>query len=194
MSRVLLCSVVLLSAACGSSGSDAGGAAGASAHGGAGGAVSGGGSSGTPGTAGAPVSGGGATGSAGNAGTPGAGGAVGAAGTNAGAGAGGAGTAGAGGASGGSGGATVGNESVTQRGGDNAKTSHWIAASLTKANVMTKMALDANFKANFNGELTSSPLFLAGATPGSGRFFAATTENDVYAFDEMTGAVVMGWP
>jgi hypothetical protein len=86
------------------------------------------------------------------------------------------------------------NESVTQRGGDNAKTSHWVAASLTKANVMTKMALDANFKANFNGEFTSSPLFLAGATPGTGRFFAATTENDVYAFDEMTGAVLTGWP
>ena len=86
------------------------------------------------------------------------------------------------------------NESVTQRGGDNAKTSHWLAPSLTKANVMTKMALDANFKANFNGEFTSSPLFLAGATPGTGRFFAATTENDVYAFDEMTGAVLTGWP
>jgi hypothetical protein len=191
MSRVLLCTVVLLSAACSSSGSDAGGSAGASAHGGAGGAISGG-ASGTPGTAGAPVSGGGSTSSAGSAGTPGAGGAVGAAGTNAGAGAGGAGTAGAAGA--GAGGAATGVESVTQRGGDNAKTSHWVAASLTKANVMTKLALDANFKANFNGEFTGSPLFLAGATPGTGRFFAATTENDVYAFDEMTGAVVAGWP
>jgi hypothetical protein len=97
----------------------------------------------------------------------------------------------AGGASAGSGGAAVGNESVTQRGGDNAKTSHWLAPTLTKANVMTKMALDANFKANFKGEFTSSPLFLAGATPGTGRFFAATTENDVYAFDELTGAVPM---
>jgi hypothetical protein len=101
---------------------------------------------------------------------------------------------GTGGASAGSGGAALGNESVTQRGADNAKTSHWLAPTLTKANVMTKMALDATFKANFKGEFTGSPLFLAGATPGTGRFFAATTENDVYAFDEMTGAVVTGWP
>jgi len=41
-------------------------------------------------------------------------------------------------------------------------------AHLTKANVMTKMASDTNFKANFDGELTSSPLFLAGATTGTG--------------------------
>src|SRR5450631_3103681 len=184
MSRVLLCTVVLLSAACSSSGSGAGGAAGATAHGGASSA----GASGTLGAAGGAVSGGGAPG---GAGAPSGGGASGAAGTSAsaGAGAGGAGAAGAG-----TGGAAAMNESVTQRGGDNAKTSHWVAASLTKANVMTKMALDANFKANFNGEFTSSPLFLAGATPGTGRFFAATTENDVYAFDEMTGAVLTGWP
>src|SRR5882724_6148052 len=193
MARVLLCSVVLLSAACSSSGSDGGGAAGTPASGGgaSGSTSSTAGSSGTSTSAGAPATGGGATGAAGGpggAGAPANAGAGGAAGAGAGAGG-----VSAGGAAG-SGGAAVGNESVTQRGGDNAKTSHWLAPTLTKTNVMTKMALDSNFKANFKGEFTGSPLFLAGATPGTGRFFAATTENDVYALDEMTGAVVMGWP
>ena len=191
MSRVLLCSVVLLSAACSSSGpANSGGNAGTTASGGAGGSISGGGSSGTVTSAGAPASGGGVTGVAGNpggAGAPANAGAGGAA--SSGAGAGGVSAGGAG-----VGGAAVGNESVTQRGADNAKTSHWLAPTLTKPNVMTKMALDANFKANFKGEFTGSPLFLAGATPGTGRFFAATTENDVYALDEMTGTVVTGWP
>lgn len=94
----------------------------------------------------------------------------------------------AGGASGGTGGGVL-PLSVNQRGGDSARTSHWVSASLTKANA-SKMALDATFKANFAGEFASSPLFLAGATPGTGRFYAATTENDVYALDETTGATV----
>ena len=194
MSKVLVCTVLLLSAACSSSGSNTGGTAGSPAGGGAGGAISGGGASGTATSAGATATGGaGATSTAGSsgAGAPGSAGAGGAAGAGAGAGAGG---VNAGGGSAGSGGAAIGNESVTQRGADNAKTSHWLAPSLTKANVMTKLAFDSNFKANFKGEFTGSPLFLAGATPGTGRFFAATTENDVYAFDEMTGAVIMGWP
>lgn len=141
--------------------------------------TSAGGSGGTTSLAGATSTGGNA--SAGTAGTSAAGGNS--------AGAGGSSSAGAGGAAGGSGGSAPGaNGSVTQRGGDSARTSHWVAASLTKANVMTKMALDSNFKANFDGELTGTPLFLAGPTPGSGHFFAATTENDVYALDELTGA------
>jgi outer membrane protein assembly factor BamB len=92
-------------------------------------------------------------------------------------------TAGAGGAP------AAGNGSVTQRGADSARTSHWVQPTLTRAN-MAKMAPDTNFKANFAGEFTSSPLFLAGATPGTGRFYAATTENDVYALDETSGATV----
>jgi hypothetical protein len=102
-----------------------------------------------------------------------------------------AGAAGAPSAAGGvpNGGASVSNGSVTQRGGDSARTSHWLAPSLTKAN-LTKLALDANFKANFAGEFASSPLFLTGATPGAGRFYVATTENDVFALDETSGATV----
>jgi hypothetical protein len=80
-------------------------------------------------------------------------------------------------------------QSVTQRGGDSARTAHWVNAALTTANV-SKMALDANFKATFTGEMTAVPLFLAGATPGKGMFFAVTTQNDVYALDETTGATL----
>ncbi len=136
------------------------------------------GGSSSAGAAGGAVTQGGAPSMGGTTGGGGASGAAGAAGTGTG------GTAGMGG------GAPMGmNQSVTQRGADDARTSHWLAPTLTKANVMTKMALDANFKANFDGEFTSSPVFLAGATPGTGRFFAATTENDVYSLDEVTGAV-----
>jgi outer membrane protein assembly factor BamB len=138
------------------------------------------------GTAGTSTTGGsGAAGSAGTAGAGTAGAGTAGAGGNTSAGAGGAG-AGAGSVAGGT---TATNESVTQRGADNARTSHWLAPTLTKAN-LAKMAIDTNFKANFDGEFTGVPLFLAGATPGTGRFFAATTENDVYALDELTGAQV----
>ncbi len=200
----MLCGALFLSLSCSSSSDDKGGAGGAPAAGG--GADQGGSSAageaggsdtsptgGTTGTeGGAPGATGGSadgniggTGPIGGGGTsPTRGGAGGAGGTPSVAG-------GAGPVGGGSGGGTptAFNESVTQRGGDSARTSHWIEPSLTKANV-SKMASDANFKANFAGEFASSPLFLAGATPGTGRFYAATTENDVYALDEVTGATV----
>jgi hypothetical protein len=197
MTRAVFCSALVLCLACSSS--DGGG-----------GSRGSGGGAGTVGQAGSNVAGG-ATGSMAGAGTAGnsAGGSSGmsttgsagtsAGGTSGGVTAGAAGSAGAsgsspnGGASGASGAAGAppinASGSVTQRGGDSARTSHWIAASLTKAN-MSKMALDANFKATFAGEFAGSPLFLAGATTGSGRFYAATTENDVFALDETSGATV----
>jgi hypothetical protein len=79
--------------------------------------------------------------------------------------------------------------SVTQRGGDAARTAHWVSAELTTANV-AKMALDTDFKATFTGEMSAVPLFLASNTAGKGIFFAATTQNDVYALDETTGATL----
>jgi hypothetical protein len=82
-----------------------------------------------------------------------------------------------------------GDQSVTQRGGDSARTAHWVNAALTTAHV-ANMAPDSDFKATFTGEMSAVPLFLAGATPGKGMFFAATTQNDVYALDELTGATL----
>lgn len=97
---------------------------------------------------------------------------------------GGAGTSGAGG-----GVVATGNQSVTERGGDPARTAHWVNAALTTTNV-AKMAMDTGFKANFAGEMSGVPLFLAGAQAGKGMFFAATTQNDVFALDETTGATL----
>jgi hypothetical protein len=79
--------------------------------------------------------------------------------------------------------------SVTQRGGDAARTAHWVSAELTTANV-ARMALDTDFKATFTGEMSAVPLFLAGSAAGKGIFLAATTQNDVCALDETTGATV----
>jgi hypothetical protein len=183
MSKVLVCGVFLLSAACSSTDSNNNGGGGASSTAGSNGTPQAG--SGNP-TAGAS-SGGSGTGTAGDGnpdgGTPATGGG------NTTAGASGTGTTGGTVATGG-GAPTGATGSVTQRGGDSARTSHWLAPTLTKAAVPTKMAFDADFKANFDGELTGTPLFLAGATPGTGRFFAATTQNDLYALDEVTGATV----
>jgi len=86
--------------------------------------------------------------------------------------------------------------SVTQWGGDLAHTSHWVHASLTKANA-AKLALDtftaptpaADYAGNFAGEVSALPLYLAGASGGPGLYIAVTTQNDVYAFTEGTGAL-----
>ena len=165
MTRAVLCAALLcsLSLACSSSDSRSGNAAAGPSH-------SNGGSSGAPTVGGAG---------------PGAAGA-----TNAAAGAGGTtnGTGGAGGVS------AVAN-SVTQWGGDIAHTAHWVNASLTKANA-AKMALDTftdpqtAYIGNFPGELSALPLFLAGTTAGQGEYIAVTTQNDVFAFNETSGALV----
>ena len=186
MSKVLLCSALLVTVACGNSDSNPGG--GSSGAGTTAGTSNNptAGSAGTANPGGGQATTGGSTGTAGNAGnTPTGGVATGGGGAGTTAGTGGTPTAGTGGTP------PAGDGSVTQRGADDARTSHWLAPTLTKANVMTKMAGDTDFKANFTGELTGSPLFLAGATPGTGHFFVATTENDVYQLGEKDGA--MGW-
>lgn len=176
---------------CGSSdGGGSGPSAGASNAGTSGSTPIPGGGAGGSANAGAPPVGGGAAG-AGTAGTGTGGAGTAGAGTagagTAGTGTGGAGTAGAGTA--GAGGAIPidAAQSVTQRGGDSARTAHWVHASLTQANV-AKMAMDTNFKATFTGEMSAAPLFLASTTPGAGTFFAVTTQNNVYALNETTGA------
>jgi outer membrane protein assembly factor BamB len=65
---------------------------------------------------------------------------------------------------------------------------------LTAAAAAT-MHNDATFNATFTGAAFATPLFVdAGQVPalngGKGAFFVATATNDVYAFDEATGAVV----
>jgi outer membrane protein assembly factor BamB len=80
-------------------------------------------------------------------------------------------------------------QSVLQRGKNNARTAHFVQPNLTTANA-AKMALDTDFKATFTGHLMGVPLYLANGPNGKGAFYAATLENNVYAFDETTGAVV----
>jgi hypothetical protein len=41
----------------------------------------------------------------------------------------------------------------------------------------------------FAGEVAAIPLYLAGKSAGTGEYIAVTTENDVYAFNETTGAL-----
>ncbi|HEX3773197.1 MAG TPA: hypothetical protein VHV51_01975, partial [Polyangiaceae bacterium] len=205
MNRALLCttSALLLTLACGSSSSDgdssangnssnsgagsANSSAGSSsATGGTNGSSAGSSSAGSSSTTGGTSSAGSGTGGAGGASTGGSGtGGSGTAGTSSG----GSGTAGAGGS------ATSG-ASVTQWGNDIARSSHFVAPTLTKANA-SKMTLDtftapagnAEYIGKFAGEVAAIPLYLAGKTAGAGEYVAVTTENDVYAFNESTGAL-----
>lgn len=201
MSRALLCSVVLLSVstACSSNSGGSGNAAGSSNQNQAGANSSSagagnnnGGSPGNPGggassTAGSPS--GNAGSGNGGSGNPGGG-----AGSNV-AGATGNGTAGNAGSAGA--GTTTSGASVVQWGNDLAHTSHWVNAGLTKANA-AKLALDtftapagnAEYAGSFSGEVSALPLYLAGANGGAGEYIVVTTQNDVYAFTEGTGALV----
>jgi PQQ-like domain len=81
-------------------------------------------------------------------------------------------------------------QSVLERGKNPQRTAHFVVPTFTTANVMTKLAFDASFKATFQGGVAGVPLFVAGAAAGQGRFFVATLSNDVIALDETTGAVV----
>src|SRR5436190_707834 len=146
------------------------------------------GSAGTSGVAGST----GAAGTTGSAGKNGNAGVTGTAGTTGQAGASGAaGTTGAAGmAMGGFMGTVDLGNSVLERGGNPQRTATWVQPTLTKANVMTKMAQDANFKATFNGGLQGVPLFVASSMAGKGMFIAATNNSNVYALDETTGATL----
>jgi hypothetical protein len=157
----------------GGSGGTAAGRGGASA--GSGGASAGSGGSATAG------SGGSATAGSGGSATAGAGGS-----SSAGAG----GSAGTGGTTGGSGGSPpASSASVLERNKNPSRDGHFIQPALTKA-AAAKMVLDANFNPTFPGTMWASPLYLENGPGGKGLFFAVTNQNNVYAFDETTGAMV----
>ncbi|HVU52558.1 MAG TPA: hypothetical protein VHL80_17885, partial [Polyangia bacterium] len=79
--------------------------------------------------------------------------------------------------------------SVLERNKHPSRDGAFVQPTLTKAKAAT-MALDANFMANFNGGMWASPLYMANGPNGKGAFFAVTTDNNVYALDETTGAVI----
>jgi outer membrane protein assembly factor BamB len=82
-----------------------------------------------------------------------------------------------------------GSQSVTQRGGDPGKTQHYIRPMMTKAKAAT-LAVDAGFNATYSGTVTGTPLYLENGPGGKGAFYVATQSNNVYAFDETTGAQI----
>jgi hypothetical protein len=60
---------------------------------------------------------------------------------------------------------------------------------LTKTAVPT-LAADTAFAAKFTGQMWGSPLYLSNGPNNKGAFFAASTNNNVYAIDETTGAII----
>jgi hypothetical protein len=84
---------------------------------------------------------------------------------------------------------TPGSASVLQRNKNVSRDGHFIDPRMTKANA-AKMVLDPNFNPTFGAAMWASPLYMENGPGGKGIFIAATTQNNVYAFDETTGAMV----
>jgi hypothetical protein len=104
----------------------------------------------------------------------------------------GAGAGGAGTGASGTGGAGTGSSqsaSVLERNKNPSRDGLFVQSGLTKANA-AKMALDADFKATFTGDMWASPLYLEDGPDGKGVFFAVTTGNDVFALDETSGSTL----
>jgi hypothetical protein len=146
--------------------------------------------SGQPGTGGTSTGGSGTQGTGGVVGTAGGSGTAG--GGSGGTSTGGSGTGGAG-ASGTSGTGGTGDPSVLERGKDPARDGNYVEPALSTTAAATMMPDTAfNTAAAFthaNDAIYSSPLYLANGPGGKGIYIAATTNNDVKAFDD-TGASV----
>jgi hypothetical protein len=78
---------------------------------------------------------------------------------------------------------------VLQRNKNPSRDGLFVQPALTRANA-AKLALEPNFAPTFNGDMWASPLFMQNGPGGKGAFFVVTTTNDVYAFDEVTGAML----
>jgi len=81
-------------------------------------------------------------------------------------------------------------ESVLTRNKHETRDGHFIQPMLTFANLNGRLKGDTTFAPTFSGDLFGSPLYMEDGPAGKGAFFVATTSNDIYAFDETTGAVV----
>ena len=90
---------------------------------------------------------------------------------------------------GGRGGATSAGASVLERNNHPSRDGHFLQPTLSKT-AAAKMALDATFAATYTGAVMGDPLYFNGGAGGTSIFVAVTTSNDVYAFDETTGATV----
>jgi hypothetical protein len=90
---------------------------------------------------------------------------------------------------GGGGGLPPGSASVLQRNKNASRDGHFIDPLMTKARAAT-MALDSSFSPSFGASMWASPLYMENGPNGKGIFIAVNTQNNVYAFDETTGAMV----
>jgi hypothetical protein len=86
------------------------------------------------------------------------------------------------------GGGDAGN-SVLERNNHASRDGHFVQPTLTHAGAAT-MAADTGFAPSFSGSMWASPLYLENGPAGKGAFFAVTTNNDVLALDETTGATI----
>jgi hypothetical protein len=66
---------------------------------------------------------------------------------------------------------------------------YFIDAKLTKA-AAAGFRLDRSFRTSFTGNVYGAPLYVENGPSGNGTFYLATESDDVFAFDEKTGAVV----
>src|SRR5258707_946855 len=78
---------------------------------------------------------------------------------------------------------------VLQRSMNPSRDGLFLQPSLTRVNA-SQLVREPTFAPTFNGDLWASPLFLHNGPGGKGAFFVVTTTNDVYAFDEITGATL----
>jgi hypothetical protein len=163
----------------GTAGGSAGSGSGTAGGSGTNGSGTAGSTAGTNGTSG-NSGGSGTTGGSGTSGTSGQAGAT--------AGSGGGGQSGTGGT--GTAGTGPTDDSVLERGKRASRDGNYLQPTLTTASMM-KVGMDMAFTTNatYTGDMYASPLYLAAGPGGKGIFIAATTNNDVKAFDD-TGAMV----
>jgi len=78
---------------------------------------------------------------------------------------------------------------VLERNGNPTRDGHWVQPGLTKA-AAAKMTFESEFKATFKGSMYASPLYVEKGPGGKGAFIAVSTDNEVTALDETSGAVI----
>lgn len=89
--------------------------------------------------------------------------------------------------SGGGGGAT--GNSVLERNNHPSRDGHFVQPLLTHT-AAAKMSADTGFTPSYTGSMWASPLYIENGPGGKGAFMAVTTNNDVLALDETTGATL----
>jgi len=80
-------------------------------------------------------------------------------------------------------------DNVLERNHHPSRDGQFVQPKLTRAALAT-MAPDTGFAANFAGAMWASPVYITNGPGGKGAFFAATTDNNVFALDEVSGQIL----